>query len=254
MWCGEGRPCDFSTFVDVLTGKDNRGENVSPEDEPGNQLAGYDIRWTLPKNIPVALYMQWTAEDARPQGVPLGSFLRMVGAEHWGTIGGLSHRTHIEVAETICREGGAGFAEKKPDCAYTHPLYPTGYRYNRRVMGHSIDADGRSYSLGSTLVQSAGHTWNISLRFMQINIEGSPDPGHSLSATPQERADVQLSHERLTRYGRIYVGLGYSYIDDEASISPDLSAGAHVDSFDHKSGFAWRFSAAFCGNRVCAVD
>jgi hypothetical protein len=154
----------------------------------------------------------------------------MVGAEHWGTIGGLSHRTHIEVAETICREGGFGSSEKKPNCAYRHPLYPTGYRYNKRVMGHSIDADGRSYSLGSTLVQSAGHTWNISLRFMQINIEGSPDSGHSLSATPQERTDVQLSHERLTRFGRVQIGVGYSFIDDEVS---------GVDSSDFTGFVRW---------------
>ena len=217
MWCGEGRPCDFSTFLKVITGKDNSGNNVAPEDEPGNQLAGFDIRWSLPKSIPVALYMQWTAEDNRPQGVPLGSFLRMVGAEHWGTVGGLSHRTHIEVAETICREGGAGFSNKKPNCAYRHPLYPTGYRYNKRVMGHSIDAEGRSYSLGSTLVQSAGHTWNVTLRYMQIKMEGRPDPSHSLSATPQDRADVQLSHERFTHFGRFHLGVGYSYIDDAAT-------------------------------------
>jgi hypothetical protein len=217
MWCGEGRPCDFSTFIKVLTGKDNRGNNVAPEDEPGNQLAGYDIRWSLPKDIPFALYMQWTAEDGRGQGVPLGSFLRMVGAEHWGTVGGFAHRTHLEIAETTCREGGFGSSEKKPNCAYNHRLYPTGYRYNKRVMGHSIDGDGRSYSLGSTLVQSAGHTWNVSLRYMQINQEGSPDPAHSLSSTPQDRADVQLSHERLTRFGRFHIGIGYIYLDDEAS-------------------------------------
>jgi hypothetical protein len=177
-------------------------------------MAGYDIRWSLPKDIPVALYMQWTAEDGRPQGVPLGSFLRMVGAEYWGTIGGLSHRTHIEVAETICREGGFGGSNNKPDCAYNHPLYPTGYRYNGRVMGHSIDGDGRSYSFGSTLVQSAGHTWNIVLRIMEINIEGDPDPRHTLSPTPQDRMDFQISHDRMTRYGALYFGLGYSLIDD----------------------------------------
>ena len=230
MWCGDGRPCDFSTFVDVLKGNDNRGVNTTPEDEPGNQLAGYDIRWSLPKDIPVALYLQWTAEDGRPNGVPLGSFLRMAGAEHWGTIGGLAHRTHIEVAETICREGGFGAGAKKPDCAYNHPLYPTGYRYNKRVMGHSIDGDGRSYSLGSTLVQSAGHTWNLSLRYMQINTEGSPDPHHSLSATPQDRADIQVSHERLTAFGRFHVGVGYSYVDDEAS---------GVDSSDFTGFIRW---------------
>jgi len=217
MWCGEGRPCDFGAFVDVLKGNDNKGNNVAPEDEPGNQLAGYDIRWSLPKNIPVALYMQWTAEDGRGQGIPLGNFLRMLGAEHWGTIGGLAHRTYVEVAETTCREGGFGFADKKPNCAYNHPLYPTGYRYNQRVMGHSIDGDGRSYSFGSTLVQSAGHTWNVTLRYMQINTEGSPDSRHSLSATPQDRADIQVSHERVTPIGRFHVGAGYSYIDDEVT-------------------------------------
>jgi hypothetical protein len=215
MWCGEGRPCGLNAFLDVLKGNDNKGDNIAPEDEPGNQMAGYDIRWSLPRNIPVAFYMQWTAEDSRPQGVPLGNFLRLAGAEFWGTIGGLAHRTHVEIAETICREGGFGFGDKKPDCAYRHPLYPSGYRYNKRVMGHSIDGDGRSYSLGSTLVQSAGHTWNVTLRYMQINIEGSLDPNHSLSATPQDRADVQLSHARLTRFGRFYFGIGYSYIDDE---------------------------------------
>jgi hypothetical protein len=217
MWCGEGRPCDLSTFIDVLKGNDNRGQNTTPEDEPGNQMAGYDIRWSLPKSIPVALYMQWTAEDGRPQGIPLGSFLRMVGAEHWGTIGNLSHRTHIEIAETICREGGFGSSNTKPDCAYDQPLYPTGYRYNKRVMGHSIDADGRTYSLGSTLVQSVGHTWNVSVRYMEINIEGNPLPSHSLSVTPQERADFQLSHERVTRFGRFHIGVGYSYIDDQVT-------------------------------------
>jgi hypothetical protein len=141
----------------------------------------------------------------------------MVGAEHWGTIGGVSHRTHVEVAETICREGGFGGSDKKPNCAYTHPLYPTGYRYNKRVMGHSIDADGRSYSLGSTLVQSAGHSWNISLRYMQINTEGSPDSTHSLSATPQDRTDFQFSHTRQMPIGLIHIGVGYSYVDDQAS-------------------------------------
>jgi hypothetical protein len=52
---------------------------------------------------------------------------------------------------------------------------------------------------------------------MQIKIEGRPDPSHSLSATPQDRADIQLSHERITRFGRFHIGIGYGYIDDEAT-------------------------------------
>ena len=233
MWCGEGRPCDFGTFLDVLKGNDNKGQNTTPEDEPGNQMAGYDIRWSLPKDIPVAFYMQWTAEDGRPQGIPLGSFLRLVGGEFWGTIGGLSHRTHFEVAETICREGGFGFSDKKPDCAYNHPLYPEGYRYNQRVMGHSIDGDGRSFSIGSTLVQEEGHVWNVTVRYMQINtinVEGNPNRNHSLSPTPQNRTDVQLTHTRSTSLGRIHIGVGYATIDDEAT---------GADSADFSGFISW---------------
>jgi len=68
QWCGDGRPCDFKTFLRLLNGNDNRGANVDPEDEPGNQLAGFDIRWTLPKQTPVALYIQWIAEDTLING------------------------------------------------------------------------------------------------------------------------------------------------------------------------------------------
>ena len=80
QWCGDGRPCDFSTFVDLLLGNDNQGVNIDREDEPGNQLAGIDIRWSLPKQIPIALYMQWIGEDGRPNGGLVGSWSRQLGA------------------------------------------------------------------------------------------------------------------------------------------------------------------------------
>jgi len=73
------------------------------------------------------------------------------------------------------------------------------------------------YSIGSTLVQSAGHSWNVSLRYMEINRLGEPNPGHTLTPTLQELLDVQLSHDRMTRFGRFYAGLGYSRVDDKES-------------------------------------
>ena len=76
QWCGDDRPCDFSTFVDLLIGNDNRGVNVSPDDEPGNQLGGFDIRYSLPRQIPIAAYMQWIGEDGRGGGGAIGSWLR----------------------------------------------------------------------------------------------------------------------------------------------------------------------------------
>jgi hypothetical protein len=217
QWCGDDRPCDLSTFGDLLFGNDNRGVNVDPEDEPGNQLGGIDIRWSLPKGIPAAAYMQWIGEDGRPNGGVVGSWMRQVGVEHWGTIGGVSHRTHFEVSDTLTREGGFGFSDEKPNTAYEHSIYKTGYRYKQRVMGHPTDGDSLSYSLGSTLVQSAGHTWNVTLRYMEINRAGRPNGRHTLTQTPQELIDAQLSHERETKYGRFYLGVGYQSLDDEAT-------------------------------------
>jgi hypothetical protein len=219
QWCGDGRPCDFDAFTNMLLGNDNRGVNVDPDEEPGNQLAGFDIRWVLPKQIPVALYMQWVGEDGRDgQAVP-GSWLRQLGIEAWGHIGDSIHRTHMEVSDTSCREGGFGFSDIKPDCAYEHSIYRTGYRYKEKSMGHGTDGDGLSYSLGSTLVQSGGHSWNLLLRYMEINRVGVQGPRHTISPTSQELADIQLTYDRQTSVGRFYIGLGYSRLDDHASNS-----------------------------------
>ena len=214
QWCGDDRPCDLDTFFDLLIGNDNKGVNVDPEDEPGNQLGGFDIRWTLPKQVPVALYMQWIGEDGRGGGGAVGSWLRQLGAEYWGTIGSLSHRTHFEVSETTCREGGFGSSDAVPNCAYEHSIYKTGYRYRDRVMGHPGDGDTLSYSIGSTLVQSAGPVWNVLLRYMEINRVGQPSSTHTLTPTPQEQMDLQISHERLTKYGRFHAGIGYGRLED----------------------------------------
>ncbi len=226
QWCGEDRPCDLETFFNMLVGNDNKDIDVTPEDEPGNQLAGFDIRWALPRQIPVAVYVQWIGEDNRKGTVLPGSWLRQVGAEVWGSIGSLGHRTFLEVSDTTCYEGAFGAGDAEPNCAYRHHIYRTGYRYRGRNMGHSIDGDGLSYSLGSTLVQSSGHSWNVLLRYMEINQIGAPDPGHSISATPQDIADIQISHDRITNFGTFKLGLGYSRLDDAvtAEVSNETSA------------------------------
>jgi hypothetical protein len=228
QFCGDGRPCDFKAFTNMLLGNDNRGVTVDAEDEPGNQLAGIDIRWALPRQIPVALYMQWIGEDGRNEQAIPGSWLRQVGVEAWGRFGDASHRTHIEVSDTSCREGGFGFSDIKPDCAYDHSIYRTGYRYKLKSMGHGMDGDGLSYSLGSTLVQSGGQSWNLLLRYMEINRVGTQGPRHTISATSQELADIQLTHNRLTSNGRFHVGLGYSRLDDNASGSSTSDIEAFV--------------------------
>lgn len=209
QWCGSGRPCGGNAFLNLLLGRDNRGVNVSPEEEPGNQLAGVDVRWSLPTARSSAVYLQWIGEDTRRGGPELGSWLRMAGVEAGGSLPGFRYRTHFEVAETGCRRGGLGFSGTNPDCGYEHSVYGSGYRYEGRSLGHGVDGDGFTYSLGTTLVQSGGHRWNALLRYSEINRVGEPSATHSLARSSLEQLDVTVGHGRRLSSGSLSLGLGW---------------------------------------------
>jgi hypothetical protein len=119
QFCGKARPCDLKAIGNMLLGKDNRGITVDVNEEPGNQLAGFDVRWALPMQIPVALYLQWIGEDGRDAKAIPGSWLRQAGVEVWGRVGEATHRTHIEVSDTSCHEGGLGFSIALPRPPYS---------------------------------------------------------------------------------------------------------------------------------------
>ncbi len=228
QWCGEGRPCDGQAFINLLLGKDNKGVNVTGEEEPGNQLAGVDWRWRLPGELRAAVYGQWIGDDTRRGGPEIGNFLRQVGIEHWGSLGDAQHRIHLEVAETSARAGGLGFSQLRPNSAYEHSIYRTGYRYNGRVLGHGMDNDGLSYSLGTTLVQSAGNTWDVSLRVMDINRAGPPDTRHTLSPVPQDQLDFYVSHARPVPIGLLQFGLGYRQTETESTGTTDRDLTGYI--------------------------
>jgi hypothetical protein len=61
---------------------------------------------------------------------------------------------------------------------------------------------------------------------MEINQVGEPSSTHTLTPTPQELLDLQVTHERLTKYGRFHAGLGYGRVEDEVSgtSTSDVSA------------------------------
>lgn len=213
IWCGTNRPCDWSTFGDLLAGNDNRGANVAPEAEPGNQLGGFDLRWALPGGVPAVVYVQWIGEDGRPGAGLVGSWLRQAGLEVWGSIGGIAHRTHIEVSDTSCREGGLGFSDLKPDCAYEHGLYRTGYRFKGRSIGHFADSDSLSVAVRSTLMGDDGDRLSVLLRSVRLNRHGVDNGRHTLAAAAQDVAELTVTYDRPTSLGRIRAAIGYRHAD-----------------------------------------
>lgn len=203
--CGDDRPCGMEQFWNMLFGKDNSGSNVNADDEPGNQLAGFDGRWAFARRR-FAFYWQWIGEDTRQAGPQIGSWLRMIGTEISGDIGrnGWRHRTYIEGADTTCQEGGGGFGGNKYNCAYLHHTYQTGYRYEGLPLGYPTDSDSESLAVISVLTTPTGTAWEVGAHSVRVN-QGPVNTSlpHSLSTGPASRYGFDVAHVRDLPVGRI---------------------------------------------------
>ena len=221
QFCGADRPCDSSTFLKMLAGKDNRGINVDDAAEPGNQLAGLDLRWAFGRR-PYAVYAQWIGEDSRQGGPQIGSWLRLGGFEYWSTLrwSGWRQRSFIELADTICQEGGGGFGGNKFNCAYQHGVYGSGYRYEGRSLGHGIDGDSKSVAAATIVNAPNGQYWRIGGRHAEINKGPISNQPHGVAAVPTHYSELELEHGRELPLGNLRVRLGLVRQVDEISNSP----------------------------------
>ena len=223
QWCGNGdRPCDLDTLVKLSIGRDNRGDDdVDLSNEPGNQLAGVDIRWA-PKFAPLngAAYLQMIGED-EAGGFP-SRFLGQLGLEISGAWGQRHYyRSYLEYSGTTCQ-----FYESssRPNCGYNNGVYQTGYRYKGRSIGHSADNDADVLTIGAVVTSRAGDVWQLVIRDASLNTEGAPDPQNTVSATPADFTAIELSYRADFEYGQLELGLGASRLEQLGSgVSEDDS-------------------------------
>ncbi len=162
-----------------LIGRDNRGDDgVSIENEPGNQTAAIDFRWSLLQmGLPLAFYGQFMAED-EAGGFP-SRYLGQLGLEGSGHIfEQWSYRWYAEASATSC---DFWKSEEIFNCAYNHAIYKTGYRYRGRVLGHSADNDARVITLGFVLVDTGENSCQGYIRSGRLNRGGPPDQANSLT-------------------------------------------------------------------------
>ncbi len=219
QWCGDGRPCDLDTFVDLLLGRDNRGgSGIDLENEPGNQLAGLDFRWSPALfGMPVSFYGQFIGED-EAGGFP-SRYIGQVGLESSGYVRNRwSFRWYVESTATT-----ADFlkADEFFNYAYNHGIYRTGYRFRSRSVGHGADNDARLISAGLILVDDEDAQWRGHIRYGALNRGGAPDLRNTLTPTRKDIASIDLSHSRVFSFGVVDVGAGYESIDDVVSGQPD---------------------------------
>jgi hypothetical protein len=201
QWCGGDRRCGFGVFRDLLIGRDNRDESLSIDDEPGNQMAGYDLRLRSPwRKLPLVFYTQWIGED-EAGGLP-SKFLGQFGLEFWGDSPLGSYRVHAEYADTTC---GFNLPQPEYECAYSNALYPQGYTYYGRIIGDAMDRDSQMTSFGVVLARPNGDVGSLLVRQTDLNRNGGV---HSLSVVPVTVKNVELQYSRTFDFGQITVGLG----------------------------------------------
>lgn len=210
QWCGDGRPCDASTFLDLLSGRDNIGDaGIEEDNEPGNQMAGVDFRWSArAAGLPVAFYGQFIGED-EAGGFP-SRYLAQMGIDGSGMWGDRwSYRWFGEVAVTSCNfyESDNNF-----NCAYNHTIYRTGYRYRGRVIGHGADNDARLISAGLILVDADETQWRLLSRVGELNRGGAIDTRNTVTSSPQDVFSLDLSYVRRFNYGVVDMGLGLEHL------------------------------------------
>ena len=161
LFCGEDRPCGFSSFSDMLLDKTDSGYNLS----------GFDFRSSHNiNNFPFALYGQIIGEGISD------NHLGLFGLETWGPINGFdqleSFRVFLESTSTSCEFYDNN--ESKFACAYNDPLYPDGYRYERVNIGHSADGDALVLTLGGIIVAQNSQLIKSSVSLGKLN-RGSND-------------------------------------------------------------------------------
>jgi hypothetical protein len=216
QWCGDGRPCGWKSFADMLVGNDNQEVDGSVDAQPGNQMAGYDLRMRSPwRRLPLAIYTQWIGED-EAGGLP-SKFIGQFGLEAWAATPLGNARAHVEYSDTACN-----FSREEPEfnCAYRNTLYPQGYSYRGRNIGHPLDNDGRLYVFGVLLTRPNGDFVSANLRRAEVNRDGAGR--HPISSVPFDVDNVELRYSRSLGAGKIIMSVAYDHTDLEADTSSDF--------------------------------
>ncbi|MBT6210167.1 MAG: capsule assembly Wzi family protein [Woeseia sp.] len=224
QWCGDGRPCGLDTFTDLLIGNDNIGEGgVTAENEPGNQMAGFDFRWSTTRfGTPVALYGQMIGED-EAGGFP-SRYLALGGAEMSGLSenGRWSYRWYAEFAGTSC-----DFVKDDLfNCAYNQGIYQSGYRYQGRAIGHGADNDALIASFGVMVVGRDDNRFGAIFRAGNLNRGGGFDARNTVTPVALDLLSIDLEYSREFGGGRVEIGAGFQGLENVAggSTTTDLRA------------------------------
>lgn len=221
QFCGDGLECNLDVFGNLLVGNDNVGFDATSQNEPGNQMAGFDIRWNSPiGNLPYAVYSQYIGEDESSY-LP-AKYLAQLGVEAWKPVrDGSMLQFFAEYSSTTCSAN----TNRGPyyHCAYNQGRFDVdGYRYRGRVVGHMSDSDSETYSLGALYLTNAGDVWSATARNAQFNRDG--DSRNAVSRLPAHFNSLELGWRGRVREDALSVDIGVESYEPRGATGRDVGA------------------------------
>ncbi|PHZ84855.1 capsule assembly Wzi family protein [Paremcibacter congregatus] len=206
--CGDGRPCGFNTWTRALISVGDL-DNTGTANEPGNQLASIDLAYSMAvgERTSLKLYAEGTAED---QNVVLPfQFSRLIGISAFGAYGesGASWRMTAEITDTADTLVWL-FGTRRFNVMYEHSIYGTGYRYQGRAVGHSLDNDSKLISIVWEYKGFNGWGYTAKYHRARINVDGT---GNNTVSVSNENIDVfEVSLQSDLRIGNLTGDLRHS--------------------------------------------
>ncbi len=146
-WGGSGRPQTVNALWQAFIGRgDNPVDEAGQKNEPSNQLAGFDARYTLRTDAgpTYSIYAQAIGED-KSHSLPV-KYLGSVGIDTAFAWRGVTTRWFAESANTVAGGFGGGTS---PGIAYQHHIYLQGYTEQGKSLGYPAGGDVKLVSVGA---------------------------------------------------------------------------------------------------------
>lgn len=220
--CGSGRPCNAKTIGRALIGFGDF-DNTGTPDEPGNQLAGFDMSYRRKIGNTgqiLKLTFATTAEDA--DNILIEQFARQIGVGISGPVGkeGALLDAGFEYLDSQATKlfGVLTADHPYPGSTYNNFIYTDGWTYGRRPVGHSLDGDARSMTIYSALTDTRNRRWHLSGRSIVLNLHSLPS--YRISKTREEIALLEGGVNWPTKFGDIRAA---ARLQHNAPDTPDSS-------------------------------
>ena len=217
---GDGYPSNFNIWVDAFLSQDNFHSNQQGKaTEPGNQLAGFDVRWKV-LDLPIALFYQVAGEDE--DGFLPEALFFQYGIEGWAVLSNSTLRVFVEYVDlTSYRRNGD---PNTRNVTYNHSRYQDGYRYKGRPVGHWADTDSQILSLGGLFQYNSGIGWGGVFRSGHLNEDNSGNNSVSNGAS-SDYVSIEVFNNRSYPRLDLEVQTSLGWEDIKFSSSPNSESG-----------------------------